>query len=167
MITVLTTCDLTETDWTIKSFRYARLGVIAHLARRRGLDEPVDYYRHGAVYLKIRVARDHDVPKDDDLLDRFTAFLRDLYVADAGRVTCYYTHEPERLLLERAPYRTSRSDPTRSLAPSPKQAGRGRTHDARRVPREGLGAWSFTGEAVVAVLETLYARTKLLPKGRP
>lgn len=102
MITVLTTCDLNETDWTVKSFRYARLGVIAHLARRRGLDEPVDYYRHGAIYLKIRVARDHDVPEDDDLLDRFTAFLRDLHVADAGRVTCYYTHEPERLLLERA-----------------------------------------------------------------
>lgn len=101
MITVLATCDLTEEDWAIKSFRYSRLGLIAHLARQRGLDEPVDHEHHGAVYLKVRVARDQDVPEDNDLLDSFVSFLRDLHVNDAGRVTCYYTHEPERILLEK------------------------------------------------------------------
>ena len=102
MIRAYATCDLAEPDHVVKGFRYARLGLVEHLARANGFSTHRGE-RGGTAYVCVPLDPDldngHD-PAADERTDAFRCLLFDLEAADAGFLRCEAETETEFYVLE-------------------------------------------------------------------
>ncbi|MDP9477067.1 MAG: hypothetical protein M3R38_15515 [Actinomycetota bacterium] len=102
MIRAYATCDLAEPDHVVKGFRYARLGLVEHLARVNGLSAHRGE-RGGTAYVCVPFDPDPDDDHDpaaDERTDAFRRLFFDLEAADAGLLRCEAETEPELYVLE-------------------------------------------------------------------